>query len=90
MVPLLTGLLSFTQHRAHATSLAAIVLIAASGATKFALEGRADYDLAILLAVGALIGAPLGARLMARSGEALLKTMFGVLMLIVSIEMLWP
>jgi uncharacterized membrane protein YfcA len=77
MVPLMTAFLHFTQHRAHATSLAAIVLIASSGAAKFALEGRTDYWLAGLLAVGALIGAPLGARLMTRSGEALLKTMFG-------------
>jgi uncharacterized membrane protein YfcA len=90
MVPLLTAAIAFSQHRAHATSLAAIVLIAAAGATKFALEGHVDYAVAGLLALGALIGAPLGARLMARSGEGLLKTMFGVLMILVSIQLLWP
>jgi uncharacterized membrane protein YfcA len=90
MVPLLTAAVAFSQHRAHATSLAAIVLIAAAGATRFALEGHVDYSVAGLLALGALIGAPLGARLMARSGEGLLKTMFGVLMILVSIQLLWP
>lgn len=89
MVPLLTAGVAFSQHRAHATSLAAIVLIAAAGATKFALEGHVDYGVAGLLALGALIGAPLGARLMARSGEGLLKTMFGILMILVAVQLLW-
>lgn len=90
MVPLLTALAGLTQHRAHATSLAAIVPIAAAGAAKFTAEGEADYALAVLLAAGALIGAPLGARAMARAGEGTLKTMFGALMLIVALQLLWP
>jgi uncharacterized membrane protein YfcA len=90
MVPLLTAVLAFGQHRAHATSLAAIVPIAAVGAAKFAIEGHTDLALAGALAAGAIVGAPLGARLMARSGEGLLKTLFGVLMLAVAAELLWP
>lgn len=90
MVPLLTAWLGFTQHRAHATSLAAIVLIAAAGASRFAVADAIDYGLVVLLAMGALVGAPLGARVMARSGEGLLKTMFGVLMLLVAVQLLWP
>lgn len=90
MVPLLTIFVGFNQHRAHATSLAAIVPIAAAGATRFAIGGSIDYGLGALLALGALGGAPIGARLMARSGEALLKIMFGILMILVSVELLWP
>lgn len=90
MVPLLTILLRTTQHRAHATSLAAIVPIASSGTARFAIAGSINYGLAALLAAGALIGAPLGARLMARSGEAVLKILFGFLMIAVSVELLWP
>jgi uncharacterized membrane protein YfcA len=84
MVPLLTLGLGFSQHRAHATSLAAIVPIAAVGATAFALAGEVDYALAVVLAGGSLIGAPLGARLMDRVGEGTLKTMFGLLLLAVA------
>jgi uncharacterized membrane protein YfcA len=90
MVPLLTSAAAFTQHRAHATSLAAIVPIAAVGAATFAFAGEIDYAAAALLAAGSLVGAPLGARLMARSGEGLLKVMFGVLMLAVAVQLLWP
>lgn len=90
MIPLLTAVAGFSQHRAHATSLGAIFPIAAAGAARFALESRADYTLALLLAAGALVGAPLGARLMARAGEGALKTMFGLLMLAVAAQLLWP
>ena len=90
MVPLLTLLAGFTQHQAHATSLAAIVPIAALSAATFAAAGEVDYALAAALAFGAIIGAPLGAAVMARTGEGLLKTLFGVLLMIVSIQLLWP
>ena len=90
MVPLLTMLAGFTQHRAHATSLAAIVPIAAVGAATFAFEGEIAYPIATLLAAGSLIGAPIGARIMARASEGMLTTMFGLLMLAVSIQLLWP
>lgn len=90
MVPLLATFAGFAQHRAHATSLAAIVPIAAVGATTFAIAGQIDYPVAGLLAVGSLVGAPLGARFMARSSEGLLTTMFGILMIGVAIQLLWP
>lgn len=90
MVPLLATFAGFAQHRAHATSLAAIVPIAAVGATTFAIAGEIDYPIAGLLAVGSLVGAPLGARFMARSSEGLLTTMFGILMIGVAIQLLWP
>jgi uncharacterized protein len=83
MVPLLV-LAGFAQHQAHATSLAAIVPIAAVAATRFAFHGNVDYAVAALLAVGTLVGAPLGARIMARSSEGMLKVLFGCLMLAVA------
>lgn len=90
MVPLLATFAGFAQHRAHATSLAAIVPIAAVGATTFAIAGEIDYPVAGLLALGSLVGAPLGARFMARSSEGVLTTMFGILMIGVAIQLLWP
>jgi uncharacterized membrane protein YfcA len=90
MIPPLTAFLGFTQHRAHATSLAAIVILAAFGAGRFALADSVNYSIGALLAVGAIVGAPVGARIMARVNEAQLKTMFGVLMIVVAIQLLWP
>ncbi len=90
MVPMLTMGLAFTQHRAHATSLAAIIPIAAVAAVTYAAHGESDFQVAAFLAMGSLVGAPMGGRLMARSGEGALKTMFGILLLAVAIQILWP
>ncbi|MGH2736649.1 MAG: TSUP family transporter [Actinomycetota bacterium] len=88
MVPLLVGAMGLTQHRAHATSLAAIVPIASVGAGTFAAEGAVDWQIAALLAAGALVGAPVGARIMAGTSEGMLKMMFAALMIVVGIQML--
>jgi uncharacterized membrane protein YfcA len=90
MVPLLVMALGFGQRRAHATSLAAIVPIATVAAIPFATAGHADYAIAGCLAVGGLLGAPIGARALGRSDESTLKILFGVLMVAVAIELLWP
>ena len=89
MVPLLVAAVGFTQHRAHATSLAAIVPIAAVAAAVFASEGVAEFGTAALLAAGALVGAPLGARAMAAIGERSLEAAFGVFLIAVGLAMVF-
>jgi len=88
MVPLLVALVHLSQHQAHATSLAAIVPIGLVGALTFALENEIDFTVAALLALGALAGAPVGARIMSRVKERPLKIMFGVLMTGVGVQLL--
>ena len=81
MVPLLVLLTGFSQHAAHATSLAAVVPIAGVAALTYAWNGEVHWGYAALLAAGSLVGAPVGARLMAGMTEARLKTVFGVLII---------
>lgn len=90
MVPLLTMFAGLSQHHAHATSLAAIVPIAIVAALVFVGAGEIDYPIAGLLAAGSLVGAPLGARLMARTSEGALTVAFAILMLAVASQLLWP
>ncbi|MGH9167547.1 MAG: sulfite exporter TauE/SafE family protein [Acidimicrobiia bacterium] len=87
MVPLMAGVLSFRQHVAHATSLAAIVVIALSGALGFGLAGQVDLRMAALILVGGLLGAYLGARSMHRVSERTLKLVFGGLLVAVGVRM---
>ncbi|HEV2757502.1 MAG TPA: sulfite exporter TauE/SafE family protein [Actinomycetota bacterium] len=87
MVPLLVAVAAFSQHRAHATSLAAIVPIASVAVVVFAAEGVVEYDTAALLALGSVAGAPLGARMMAAVGERSLEAAFGVFLVAVGIAM---
>lgn len=85
MVPLLVRVAGLSQHRAHATSLAAIVPLAAFGAATYALGAKVDVAVATALALGTVVGAPLGARLMVRASEGALKLAFGILQIVVAL-----
>ena len=86
LIPLLVFVM--TQHQAHATSLAAIIPTAAVGASVFALQDDVGISIAIALAAGALVGAPLGARAMARLSDRKLQLVFTTLQVIVGTYLL--
>jgi uncharacterized protein len=90
MVPALVLAAGLSQHQAHATSLAAVVPIASAGAATFAWGGSLELAPALALAAGAVIGAPLGARVMSSLPERSLKVVFGVLMVVMGVYMVWP
>lgn len=87
MVPLMVGVLHFGQHRAHATSLAAIVLIAISGASRFAVSGEVDWAVGMALGIGGVAGSTLGANLMHRLSPTTLRIIFGVIMVVAGARM---
>lgn len=87
MVPLMVLLLRVPQHEAHATSLAAIAPIAAAGAWVFGSSGRAEPGVALVLGLGSIPGAVLGAELMRRLGERRLGGLFGAFLLVVGLLM---
>ena len=87
MVPLLTGFLAFDQHRAHAHSLAAIVLIALSAATGFALAGEIDPAVGLALGLGGIAGSTAGANLMHKLSPQTLRAVFGLIMIGTGVRM---
>lgn len=86
LVPLLAAA-GFEQHRAHATSLAAIVPIALAGTATFASQASVSWPAAAALAAGAVVGAPLGARAMAATGARGLRLAFGLVTAAVGLAM---
>ena len=88
LVPAMVLIVGFGQHRAQATSLAAIVPIAAVGAFVFGSAGSVDLLAAGLLAAASLLGVQLGARLMHRLSDRVLTQIFGVFLIIVALAML--
>jgi uncharacterized membrane protein YfcA len=76
--------LGFAQHEAHATSLAAIVLIAAASVVPFALGGEVNPGAGALLAVGAVVGAYVGAAVTDRMPERGLRLSFVALAVVVA------
>ena len=86
MVPALLAL-GFSRHRANATSLAAIMLVALSGAIAFGLSDDVDVPVALALGVGGLIGSTVGGHWMNRLSGPALARIFGVILLIAGIRM---
>ena len=66
VVPGLVLWLHFEQRRASATSLATIVASSAAAVTRFAVDGSVEFDIALVLFIGAGVGAFAGARLSGR------------------------
>ena len=84
MVPLLVLLGGFGQRNAHAVSLGAIIPISAAGVLAFGAAGEIRFLQAAALAVGSIVGAQAGARLLVQADEQRLKLAFGVFLLIVA------
>ena len=82
MVPLLVLAAGLPQRDAHAVSLAAIVPISLAGVLVYAGAGRVRVAEALALTVGSVVGARLGAALLARIPEPALKAVFGVFLLL--------
>jgi hypothetical protein len=85
MVPLLVLWAGFAQRDAHATSLGAIIPISIAGIVTYGAAGEVRYGTALALAAGSVLGAPIGARLLSRMDERMLKLVFGVFLIAVSV-----
>jgi uncharacterized membrane protein YfcA len=87
MVPLLIWLLGFDQRRAAATSLAAIVPAAVSGAASYTVAGEIDLAAALLIAVGGIGGSLIGTKLLRRLPLGWLRWLFVAFLVLVAIRM---
>lgn len=88
MIPLMVGVKKLGQHRAHGTSLVALVFTGIVGASTYALHNAVDIWAAILLSFAALWPARCGAKYCHELPEQRLKRAFGIFLLFVSFFML--
>lgn len=89
IVPALVLLLGFTQRLAHGTSLAAVLPIAVSSLTSYAVEDKVDWAVGGLLAIGAVTGAVLGTHILHRLPHDLLAIAFSLLLTATAIRLLF-
>ena len=90
MVPLLLLWLDYGERQATATSLCAIVVIAALAGASQALYGNVDLGDAALLALPAVVGVGLGVALQQRLSERAVSVMFAFLLIAVATELIVP
>jgi uncharacterized membrane protein YfcA len=85
MIPLMTWLGRITQHRAHGTSLVAVVFTALSGAGAYYVHGKLDWKIALVLTASATVTARFGARFAHSLSEKRLKKAFGLFLVFASV-----
>jgi uncharacterized membrane protein YfcA len=83
MVPLLASVLKIGQHKAHGTSLVALVFTGLMGSVTYAVQGSIDILASALLASTAIFTARSGARFANALPDWKLKKAFGVFMFLV-------
>jgi hypothetical protein len=81
-------MLRIRPHRAHGTSLAVVLAAAVAGVYQYAGHGHVRWSVAILLALGGVLGAMIGARLTSAFRALPLRQAFGVLVAILGIVMI--
>src|SRR3989454_8155890 len=88
MVPAMVYLLKTPQREANGTSLAVIVPVALVGATVLGRGHQVEVEVAIALAIGAVGGAVVGARMTRRVSDASLRPAFGIRAVLVGMLMI--
>ena len=90
MIPLLVLWLNFTQHEAQGTSLAVLSIpVTLLAAFNYYKEGYVNLKFAVIIAVTFIIGGYLGSKFAISINQALLKKIFGVVLLMVAIRIIF-
>lgn len=87
IVPLLVLLLAFDQRLSAGTSLAAIVPTALVGVISYAVHDSVAWIPALILAVGSVVGAQIGTRLLPRISQTALRWCFVGFLVIVIVSL---
>ena len=87
LVPLLTRFFDLSQQEAHGTALAVALFTAPAALIQYVRGGHVDLAWSLMLAVGSVVGAPLGARWAHATSEKNLRRAFGFLLLILAIRL---
>lgn len=89
-IPLLIYGFGFSQHQAQGTSLAVLLPpIGLLAALRYYRAGHVDFTVAALLALGFFFGASIGAIAGTRIHADLLRRLFGVFLLVISLHMVF-
>ena len=89
LIPAMVFFLGVEQHQAHGTSLMVILPTATISALIYYFKGNLDLALSLRVALGAILGGYLGARLMNKIPAQTLKKIFGIFMILAGLRMVF-
>ena len=89
LVPALVYFFGLTQHQAQGTTLAIMIPpIGLLAAWKYYAEGNVKLNMATFICIGFLVGGLIGAILVHKVPASILKKIFGIFLLLISINMI--
>jgi len=89
IIPALVFLFGFSQHQAQGTTLALMVPpIGLLAAWQYYKQGYVDLKIAAFVCLGFFFGGLIGAKLVVGLPEPILRRLFGVALLMISIKMI--
>lgn len=90
LIPAFVYILGYTQHMAQGTTLAVMIPpIGLLAAIRYWQSGNVKLGVAIFACIGFFLGGWLGASLAHRIPDLMLKRLFGVFLLIISLRMIF-
>lgn len=90
MVPLIAYVLAVGQHGAQGTSLAVLAVpVTALAAYNYYQEGYVNWKYSLLIAAFFIVGGYFGSKLAVNIPQATLRKIFGVVMIIIAIKMIF-
>ncbi len=88
LVPIMTFAMSMSIHVAVATSMLTMIITSMSGVLQHYALGNIRFEYALPIALGTVLGAQLGAYASKRLSSKNLRRVFGLMLIIVSIQMI--
>ncbi|MDR3563532.1 MAG: sulfite exporter TauE/SafE family protein [Negativicutes bacterium] len=89
LIPVMVSYFAVAQHNAHATSLAVVVPTAIISAISYGFHGNIDLGITTNVIIGSMLGASFGARLAKKIPAAQLKRLFGLMLVVVGLRMVF-
>lgn len=89
IVPVLVYFLGFSQHHAQGTTLAMFLIpIGILGVYNYYKEGYVDIKSALIISITFVLGSYAGSKMAISMDQLMVKRIFGVIMLIISLKMI--
>ncbi|GAA3516456.1 hypothetical protein GCM10022393_33200 [Aquimarina addita] len=90
MIPLLILWVGFSQHEAQGTSLAVLSIpVTLLAAFNYYKEGYVNWKFALIIAITFIVGGYIGSKFAISINQGLLKKIFGGVLLIVALKMIF-
>ncbi|MBR2500514.1 MAG: sulfite exporter TauE/SafE family protein [Clostridia bacterium] len=89
VVPFMTELLGVSVKKAHATAILIISAFTVVSLIFYGMNSMLDYKLALYVSAGGVVGGFLGAKLLPKISDNVIRKIFGAFMIIASIRMVF-